>query len=179
VISQQAKDSIERIFLYSARTRLPVDSSDACDITALDAQQANTALASHIVVLTISSIAFRFLLVLHFNDDQATRDYYLRESEERSLAEALMEVGNLCCGAINQQLVEFFPDLGMSTPYQLSGACVPYLTELKPGYLAAFRVSIGANVQLGATLCICASSPVDFVAYVNEAEESTGELELF
>jgi len=179
VISQQAKDSIERIFQHSARTRLPVNDGDACEITALDAQQANTAPGSHIVVLTISSIAFRFLLVLHFDDDKATRDYYLRDAEDRSLAEALMEVGNLCCGGINQRMVEFFPDLGMSTPYQLSGACVPYLTELKPGYLAAFRVNIGANVQLGATLCMCASSPVDFVAYVSENEESTGELELF
>jgi hypothetical protein len=179
VISQQAKDSIERIFSHSARTRLPIDSGDACDITPLDAQHANEALAAHIVVLTISSISFRFLLVLHFDDDQTTRDYYLRESEDRSLPEALMEVGNLCCGAINQKMVEFFPDLGMSTPYQLSGACVPYLTELKPDYLVAFRISIGANVQLGATLCVCASSPVDFVAQINEAEESTGELELF
>jgi hypothetical protein len=179
VISQQAKDSIERIFLHSARARLPIDSGDACDITPLGAQQANEALAAHIVVLTISSIAFRFLLVLHFDDDRTTRDYYLRESEERSLAEALMEVGNLCCGAINQKMVEFFPDLGMSTPYQLSGACVPYLTELKPDYLAAFRIGIGANVQLGATLCVCASAPVDFVAYIDETQESTGELELF
>ncbi|MEM5343740.1 hypothetical protein [Paraburkholderia azotifigens] len=179
MISQQAKDSIERIFLHSARTRLPVDSGDACDLAPVDAQHANQALAAHVVVLTISSISFRLLLVLHFDDDQTTRDYYLRESEDRLLAEALMEVGNLCCGAINQKMVEFFPDLGMSTPYPLSGACVPYLTELKPDYLAAFRVSIGANVQLGATLCVCASSPVDFVAHIDEAEESTGELELF
>ncbi|MEM5388372.1 hypothetical protein VSR68_33115 [Paraburkholderia phymatum] len=179
MISQQAKDSIERIFHQSARTRLPAHAGDACEITALDAHLANKALASHIVVLTISSIAFRFLLVLHFDDDQTTRDYYLRDAEDRSLAEALMEVGNLCCGAINQQLVEYFPDLGMSTPYQLNGACVPYLTELKPEYLAAFRVTVGANVQIGATLCVCASAPVDFVAHVAEVEESGGELELF
>lgn len=179
MISQQAKESIERIFQQSARTRLPAHAGDTCEITALDAHLANKALASHIVVLTISSIAFRFLLVLHFDDDQTTRDYYLRDAEDRSLAEALMEVGNLCCGAINQQLVEYFPDLGMSTPYQLNGACVPYLTELKPEYLAAFRVTIGANVQIGATLCVCASAPVDFVAHAAEVEESGGELELF
>ena len=179
MISQQAKDSLERIFKQSARTRLPIHADDACDITVLDAHLANTALASHIVVLTISSITFRFLLVLHFDDDRTTRDYYLHDSEDRSLPEALMEVGNLCCGAINQQLVEYFPDLGMSTPYQLSGACVPYLTELRPDYLAAFRVSIGANVQLGATLCVCASAPVDFVAQVAQVVESAGELELF
>ncbi|MBP0589234.1 hypothetical protein J8I87_05785 [Paraburkholderia sp. LEh10] len=179
MISQQAKDSLERIFFQSARTRLPVNAGDACEITALDAHQANTALASHIVVLTISSIAFRFLLVLHFDDDQTTRDYYLRDAEDRALPEALMEVGNLCCGAINQRLVEYFPDLGMSTPYQLSGACVSHLTELKPDYLAAFRVTVGANVQLGATLCVCASAPVDFAAQAAQVEESAGELELF
>ena len=179
MISQQAKDSLERIFKQSARTRLPIHADDACDITVLEEHLANTALASHIVVLTISSITFRFLLVLHFDDDRTTRDYYLHDSEDRSLPEALMEVGNLCCGAINQKMVEFFPDMGMSTPYHLNGACVPYLTELKPDYLVAFRISIGANVQLGATLCVCASAPVDFVAQINEAEESTGELELF
>jgi hypothetical protein len=179
VISSQAKDSFERIFMQSARTRLLAHADDACEIAALDAHLAETALASQIVVLTISSIAFRFLLVLHFDDDAATRNYFLRDAQDRPLAEALMEVGNLCCGAINQQLVEYFPDLGMSTPYHLSGACVPYLMELKPGYLAAFRVTIDANVQLGATLCVCASAPVDFFANVAAVEESAGELELF
>ena len=179
MISQQAKDSFERIFTQSARTRLPADPAHSCDIAVLDAHLAQTALASQIVVLTISSIAFRFLLVLHFDDDAATREYFLRDAQERALPDALMEVGNLCCGAINQQLVEYFPDLGMSTPYHLSGACVPYLMELKPGYLAAFRVTVDANVQLGATLCVCASTPLDFVANVDSFEESAGELELF
>jgi len=179
VISQQAKDSFERIFRQSVRTRLPADPAHACDIAVRDAHLAETALASRIVVLTISSIAFRFLLVLHFEDDAATRHYFLRDAQERPLSDALMEVGNLCCGAINQQLVEYFPDLGMSTPYHLSGACVPYLMELKPGYLAAFSVTIDANVQLGATLCVCASTPLDFVANLAAVEESAGELELF
>jgi hypothetical protein len=179
VISQQAKDSIERIFFQSARTRLPVNADDSCDITPAPTDPDGTALASHLVVLTISSIAFRLLLVLHFDSDERTRGYYAQGAAPGALVEALMEVGNLCCGAINQQLVEYFPDLGMSTPYQLSGACLPYLKELKPDYLAAYTVTINGSVQLGATLCMCASAPVDFVAEVSEAVQSVGELELF
>jgi hypothetical protein len=179
VISKQAKDSIERIFRQAARLRLTVGTGDSCDIA--HGAPHDGAADGELIVLTISSISFRLLLVLHFDDDDATRAYYLGTGQA-TLEERLLEICNLCCGAMNQQLVAYFPDLGMSTPYVLSGHCVTYMGQLKPDFLVSYRVTVNGAVQLGATVCVCADAPLDFVANVAEVAEvaeSVGELELF
>ena len=176
MIEPRAKDSIERIFFAAARTRLVTDAHHACEIVS---RASDAAQGTQVVVLTISSMQFRLLLLLHFNDDHATQQYYAADAQ-RTLAEAFMEVANLCCGAMNQQLVAHFPDLGMSTPYVLSGECLEHLHELKPDYLSSHTLTIDGGVRLGATLCVCSQTSLDFVAAETEtASESTGELELF
>lgn len=176
MISERAKESIGRIFAGAARSRLLASEGHACEIAALPGGASLP--HAQIVVLTISSMQFRLLLLLHFDDDARMRDYYVADAS-RPLAEAFMEVANLCCGAMNQQLVEHFPDLGMSTPYALASDCVPYLTELKPDHVASYDVSIDGTVQIGATLCVCTNAPLDFVAEESVAADSGGELELF
>ncbi|HKU00071.1 MAG TPA: hypothetical protein VJS30_26610 [Paraburkholderia sp.] len=175
MIGPQAQDSFERIFFAAARTRLVTDPLHACEITSAsgDAQ------GEHAVLLTISSMQFRLLLLLHVKDDEATRAYYVGAAES-ALVDTFMEFGNLCCGAMNQQLVEHFPDLGMSTPYALGSQCLPYLHELKPDHVKSYALTIDGTVRLGATLCICTRSPLDFAAaQLAEVQESAGELELF
>jgi hypothetical protein len=182
VITQAAKDSFERIFFQAARTRLTREPEHACEIVAVSVGawgDAQSAPSSEIHVLTIASIGFRIVLLLRFADDDATRAYYAGQATERSLRETAMEIGNLCCGAINQQLVEYFPDLGMSTPYALSSDCLGYLDELKPTHIASYDITIEAAARLRATLCVCASAPIDFAAQVADVHESAGELELF
>ena len=176
MISEQAKDSIERIFRQAARLRLTVGEGDSCDI--VQGAPHDGAADADLIVLTISSICFRLLLVLHFDHDDATRAYYLGAGQA-TLEERLLEICNLCCGAMNQQLVEYFPDLGMSTPYVLNGHCMTYLSQLKPDFLTSYRVTVNGAVQLGATVCVCADAPLDFVASVAEVAESAGDLELF
>lgn len=176
MIGPQAKDSIERIFFGAARTRLVTDAQHRCDIAPHGSEAAQGA---QMVVLTISSMQFRLLLILHFDDDDATRQYYTADAQ-RALADAFMEFGNLCCGAMNQQLVAHFPDLGMSTPYVLNGECLPHLRELKPNYVSSYALTIDDRVRLGATLCVCTQTALDFVAaHIDTATESTGELEFF
>ncbi|WP_027797419.1 hypothetical protein [Paraburkholderia acidipaludis] len=179
MISEQAKDSLERIFRQAARLRLTASAGDSCEV-AHGAPHEGTS-DDELIVLTISSITFRLLLVLRFDNDDATRAYYLGGGEA-TLEERLLEICNLCCGAMNHQLVEYFPDLGMSTPYVLSGHCAAYLTQLKPDFLASYCVTVNGTVRLGATVCVCADAPLDFVAHVAEVAdvaESVGELELF
>ena len=91
------------------------------------------------VVLTISSIVFRLLLILHFDENDSTRGYYLKEGDEQPFQEAFLEICNLCCGAMNQELLRYFPDLGMSTPYVLSARCLGHLPALKPGFCRRIR----------------------------------------
>lgn len=177
VISSNAQDSLDRIFRKAARTRLALHAEGACDVTT--ALNGDTVAGEQALLLTISSVAFRLLLVLRFDASEATCSYFTGEGTGRSFDEACMEIGNLCCGAINQELLQVFPDLGMSTPYAVSARCLPYLDVLKPGYVASYLVTINGDVRVAATVCVCAHAPLDFVADVRDEVESSGELELF
>lgn len=180
MISQAAKESFERIVFQAARTRLTMDPAHACEIERAAAhERAGPGTSAQVHVLTIVSIGFRIVLLLQFADDDATRAYYAGQTANRALPEAALEIGNLCCGAINQQLVEHFPDMGMSTPYTLSSDCMGYLDELEPAHLAAYDVTIEDAARLRVTLCVCASEAIDFTAQVADVHESAGELELF
>ena len=180
MITPAAKDSFERIFFQAARTRLTTAPEHTCEIVPAALRGDGPAGQwAEIHVLTIASIGFRIVLLLQFADDDATRAYYAGQATDHSLREAAMEIGNLCCGAINQQLVEYFPDLGMSTPYALSSDCLGYLDELKPTHTASYDITIEAAARLRATLCVCANAPIDFAAQVADVHESAGELELF
>ncbi|MBS6362505.1 hypothetical protein [Burkholderia sp.] len=184
MISQDAKASFERIFFHAARTRLAAGNG-ICEIAPAavadepSGKQRNTRVRdADVAVLTISALPFRLLLTLTFRDDDATRDYFAATTQQ-PLQEAFMEVANLCCGAMNQALIEYFPDLGMSTPYLLGAASIGYLRALAPAHLAAYDVTLGETVRVGATLCICANAPIDFHARDMTAMETGGELELF
>ncbi|ANJ75561.1 hypothetical protein K6V72_15170 [Ralstonia insidiosa] len=177
MISSNAQDSFDRIFRKAARSRLALHAEDTCDVAT--AAQGDAVGGEQAMILTISSIAFRLLLVLRFDDEDRTRAYYTGEAPGRSFDEACLEIGNLCCGAVNQELLQVFPDLGMSTPYVVSARCLPYLDALKPGYMAAYTVTINDAVRVAATVCVCTHAPQDFVADVRDEVESGGELELF
>ncbi|WP_199029186.1 hypothetical protein [Ralstonia sp. ASV6] len=177
MISSNAQDSFDRIFRKAARSRLALHAEDTCDVAT--AAQGDAVGGEQAMILTISSIAFRLLLVLRFDEDEATRAYFTGEGAGRSFEEALLEIGNLCCGAVNQELLQVFPDLGMSTPYMVSARCLPYLDALKPGYMAAYTVTINDAVRAAATVCVCTHAPLNFVADVRDEVESSGELELF
>ncbi|MGC7406070.1 hypothetical protein ACPWR0_19150 [Pandoraea pneumonica] len=188
MISNHARESFERILHKAARTRLARSVDAPCEIVPLGTRQTEPAndasidLAkrhANVVVLTISSIGFRMLLILHFDEDDATAAYFVGDAQDKSFREAFLEISNLCCGAINQELLNYFPDLGMSTPYVLSARCVPHLMQLKPNHLASWEITLDGSVRLAATLCVCAHAPLDFVAEVSETQDSGGELELF
>jgi hypothetical protein len=179
VISADAISSFDRIFRKAAQARLPVDANDSCDIAPLADASIGVTKNSQVVILTISSIVFRLLLILHFEEDDSTQRYYLNEADERPFQEVFLEICNLCCGAVNQELLNYFPDLGMSTPYVLDAHCLPHLHELKPQLLSSYSVTLNGDVRLAATVCVCAHAPIDFVADTSATEETSGELELF
>jgi hypothetical protein len=179
MISSNAQASFEGLFMKAARSRLPQGPDDACDIVPLVSDNAYATSDGSVVILTISSILFRLLLVFRFDEDETTRGYFVKDPAEDALCDALLEVFNLCCGAMNQDLLRYFPDLGMSTPYVLSARCLPHLEELKPDYLSSYAIRVNESVQLAATVCVCAHAHIDFVADVSAQGESSGELELF
>jgi len=79
VITAHAKDSFERIFRKAAQARLPSSPDDECAIMPLAQAGESAAQGTQVVVLTISSIVFRLLLILHFDENDSTRGYYLKK----------------------------------------------------------------------------------------------------
>ncbi|MDR5836628.1 hypothetical protein [Caballeronia sp. LZ034LL] len=178
MISEEARRSIGQIVEQAVCARLRARDDAPMEITEADEQQHRAMLPMHALVLTISSLTFRLLFVLHFSDDDATRACYPGAKREQALADVLMEHVNLCCGSINQQLVAHFPDLGMSTPFALSSRCIDFIDELKPDHVWRYALRPGGEAHLAVTACVCAQAPVDFAASAME-EQSDGELELF
>lgn len=180
MISQQAKQGIDHIFTQSVRKSLILDPADVCDIEMLPESASNKFPEKDIVVLTISSFLFRVLTIFHIGEDSATRNYFLRNAPNKSFTEVFSEISNLCSGAMNSELLRYFPHLGMSTPYTLSSRCLPFLNELiNPGHLSRHAITINGSARLQATICMCGYAPVDFAVDRTAAAAATGELELF
>lgn len=179
MISQQAKQGVEYIFLKAAKASLVLDPGDTCDVAPISDAKVAEFPEKKIIVLTISSFLFRLLTIIHINEDAATTAYFKREASDKSLTEVVSELGNLCCGAMNRELLHHFGHLGMSTPYVLGRESMAFLKELKPGHVAAYALTINDSVQMHVTLCLCENAPIDFVVDTSAAEEETGALELF
>lgn len=185
MIGAQARQSLEGVLERAVRARLVLQPGDACTIDRVTLPGADDDAGADdlVVVLTISAMGFRYMLFLRFRNDAATVAYYARDSVDE-LRDALLELGNLCCGAINQELVRHFPDLGMSTPYVLGGHSLRHIDSLKPDYRADVTIAIADGVVIDATACLFTRVPVDFHIDAG-AEEATGnatsdgELELF
>ena len=185
MISERAVEGFRRIFENAAITRLVANVGDRCTVIERGATPHEKP-AERAVILTISSMVFRLMLVLHVEENDASRAYYLREDSTVSFDDMFLELANLCAGAINQALLHDFADLGMSTPYVLGPQCELHFDSMRPDYLCRFTVQAGgdadglvAPVQIAATLCVCTDAALDFATEIQMAEESGGELELF
>jgi hypothetical protein len=179
MISEQARRSLEHIFIKAAATKLVLAPLDVCEVAPLVPGRAEGIREKNLLLLTISAFSFRLLTILQAGENAKTREYYLKGAPGRTFGEVFAEVGNLCCGSMNRQLTRHFPHLGMSVPYFLDSRCIPYLNELKPEYLSSCAITINGSATLHATLCVCAYAPVDFAVDPEAEEETTGELELF
>jgi hypothetical protein len=179
VISEQAKHAVNYIFTKAAKANLSVTPSDTVEVVQLPDRGIADIPGKNIVVLTISSYLFRLLTIFHINDDRATESYFAKSQPERDFHEVFGEFGNLCVGAMNRDMGKHFLHLGMSTPYVLESPSLPFLSELKPAYLARHQIGINNDVSLHATLCLSAYAPIDFRVDTDVVEEETGMIEMF
>ncbi len=178
-ISEQAKQGVDFIFTKAAKANLVVDAGDEMRIEALPGSKFIEPPEKHLLILTISSYLFRLLTIFHIDSDKATQDYFTKSDSNRNFEEVFSEMGNLCCGAMNRDFGNYFPHLGMSTPFMLESKCVPFFKELKPNYISQHKLTINDSIKLHATLCFCSYAPIDFRVDMSVAAEETGALELF
>ncbi len=179
MISEQAKEGTDFIFNKAVKANLLLGADDTIEVVRELEKPPAEFPEQTIIVLTISSFLFRLLTFFHINDDAPTREYFCRGSTDKALTEVIAEIGNLCCGAMNRELLHHFTHLGMSTPYVLTNKSLVFLDELKPGFVGGYAITINNQIQLHATICLCEYAPIDFAVDMATAEEETGALELF
>ena len=179
MISEQAKQGVNHIFTKAVKANLVVEHSDCVEVAQLPDAGFSDLPGKNMVVLTISSYLFRLLIIFHVDADRSTEAHFTKFQPERSFHEVFGEFGNLCVGAMNRDMGNHFLHLGMSTPYVLESRSLPFLNELKPGYIARHQIGINNDVSLHATLCLCAYAPIDFRVDMSAVEEETGTIELF
>ena len=179
MISESAKNGLNVIFSRAAKATLALQPGDAVEVETLPGAPLVDKPGSRILVLTVASYAFRLLVIFHLDDDPASADYFTRSGTGPAYDEVISELGNLCCGAMNRELGNYFVHTGMSTPYVLESRCLLFLRELNPGHIARQRIRIGAQASMYATLCVCAYAALDFQVTAESHAEVTGELEFF
>lgn len=180
MISEQAKQGVEFIFIKAAKANLALGADDVVDILPITGVNVTEFPEPTIIVLTISSFLFRLLAIFHIDEaNPELKEYFTKGSTDQSLVDVLSEIGNLCCGAVNRDLHNYVPYLGMSTPYALDSKCMSFVNELKPGFVGGYEITINNTIQMHASICFCEYQPIDFAVEMSAAEEDTGMLELF
>jgi len=179
MVSQQAKQGIEFIFMKAAKASLALDPGDACVVAPATGAKVNELTEKTIVVLTISSFLFRLMVIFHVSESPPAKEYFTKGADGKTLIEVLSELGNLCCGAMNRELLHHFSHLGMSTSYVLDSKCMAYLEELNPEHVSSYTVTINHTAETHVSLCLCAYAPIDFTVDMSVTQDETGELELF
>lgn len=182
MISEQAQSGFNLIFKKAVLANISSSTEDFCEIEPVADMEGIS--EDEFAVLTISSTIFRFLVLFHFKSDDATRNYFVKSSnlevaDNSAFRDAFQEFCNICCGVMNRELHKNYHFLGMSTPYMLLRQCSPFISALDPGYVKHYRITINNSLTLHATLCVCDYDVVDFTVDTSEAEDNTGELELF
>lgn len=184
MISERAKSGFSQILKDAIKASIVASDDDVCEIEVV--KDVNGIEEDELVVLTISSYLFRVMTFFYVKPNKATRAHFARKTnsptgdmEKGDFYDAFCEYGNICCGAVNRDLGNYFPHVGMSTPNKLDKQCVRYLDTLGYGYIQHFKITINQSVTFYSSLCVCGYADIDFALQAKEDDVSTGELEMF
>ena len=184
-VSDRARQGLDYFVAQATKNSL-VPAGAPCEV--LPDDDSAIPKAPDVVMFSVSSYLFRVVLLLQFDHDLATRAYVaglagtpVDEMQGERFLDTMNERGNLFCGALNRDLVPFFPHIGMSTPCVLKRNSVEHVAAVKPSYHRRFRCELSPGVVMYFTLALCADVDFDF-PFEPRAEEETdtaGELEMF
>ncbi|HEY8084891.1 MAG TPA: hypothetical protein VIE69_04740 [Methylophilaceae bacterium] len=190
MISENAATAIRNLFEQSLREHSTSGAEDQCLITtSAEAAPYETEGMHQVVVLNISSYAFRIVILFRFNEDAATAAHLAKIShgigkalDGQALLDAYSEFVNLICGKVNRDLGKAIFHSGLSTPFFLESTCAQYLSVLKPTYTHLIEAVVNDNVNFSLTVCVCTAPDVSIDFQMDQSakvETTTGEMELF
>jgi hypothetical protein len=184
MISQQAKDGFDHTVIGALKTALCASSDDHGEVDII--VDTSVIKEKKVVLLTVSSYLFRVMTVIYFTLDQPTKNFFAATHKvdpegvsDDDFLNMIGECGNIFCGAINRALVPHYPHIGMSTPNVLDRECIDFMQDLGANYIKHFKIVINGGFSLHASLYVCDFADIDFAVDMTQAEESTGELEMF
>jgi hypothetical protein len=185
VVSDRARLGFDRFIAQGVKATLGASDFD-CEVKQADDE---TPRERELVMFTVSSYLFRVLLFIHFDRNPITRGHFAllagvtpEAMTNEQLDDQIMERGNLCCGALNRDLAQFYPHTGMSTPCLLNANSIDHIGALQPAFTRRYRAELSPGVALHFTVVACAFADLDFAFDASAAEEeaeTAGELEMF
>lgn len=183
MISAPARASLDGLMRHGLQSGLGCSAADA-RIRPLDRLDAGP--ATHMVVLSIASYAFKLIAAIHFSATPATRALVaqlchraVEKQTAQDFIDGLCEAGNLCCGAINRELGAYFTCLGLSPPQTLDVRSLPFLERLGCQYVRHYAIDADDGPLLRASLCAKAYEALDFHWEAAAQTAVGGELEFF
>jgi CheY-specific phosphatase CheX len=184
MISQQAQEGLEFTMINALKDALAAPGEERCEVEIIEDTKGLK--DKKMVILTVTSYMFRAMTLLYFTMNRQTKQHLARinraevnDMDETAFIDVICECGNIACGALNRELAQHFPHIGMSTPNILDNDSAGYLSALKPNYVRHFKVRVNDTLTMHATLCFCAFAEIDFAVDTTQTEESNGEMEMF
>ncbi len=142
---------------------------------------------SQFYILTIVSPAFRVFILLHFSQNEITKQYVakrlgmpLSSMEEHHHYDFISEISNIFCGSIKRDLNVASPTLGMSTPNLLQNRSIHYIHRMPIDYHTHACAMHNQQTLFYASLYISVSGEIHYEAGGSHNDAvSSGELEFF
>ena len=184
MISEAAQISLDRLFRNAITRHIQERIGENCHIQTLnDTAEINV---REFAIITLSASVLKCHGVFYLNEHEQAFQVFKRMSAttldvfgQHEFRDAFLEFCNLCLGSLNRDLHQYFPHLGMSTPYFLQIESAHFFHELNPGFSKDYRMLLDSGLVLYISLHVCDFGTVDFTASYTDTNEDTGELELF
>ena len=189
MLTASAISSIEWLFEKSIHDNSVFSPADRCVVTFLSDKAPAVNDDNHLVLINISSYAFRIVALFSFNKDGAMAAHFSRKSHnpEKTLCDQLLldtysELVNMICGAVNQGLRNEFRHVALSTPFVLASSCVQYISMLNFAMTKSINVVINESVNFDVIVGVCVDNNNILDFHIDRSEQqniSSGEIELF
>ena len=184
MISSNARESFNHLFIQGFKSAVVTEPQDVCDVSL--AADLSAVGDTKCVAITVSSYLFRMMVLVYFTPQVSAKSYFSRANRTATsdlgvaaLTDAVCEFANMSCGAMSRDLSRVFPNIGMSTPNIIDKECSSSLSRLNWGHIQHFKLEINKDTHFFASLCVSDYADLDFVVNTTPVEVSNGEMELF
>ena len=191
MLNDDLKREIDKLFFTGFQESLSAG-ADPGELSFKDVGRNDDIDAEQFYLLTISSQLFRLFVIIHFNDNEVSKNFAANalgvnssSLTTESFYDYLGEVGNTFCGYLKRELNKTVPHLGMSTPNRLSVDCYPYIADIKSDYEQHAVAEYQGQPLFRASTFLSADQELNYTVqaqtfnHTYEEESDSGELELF